>query len=239
MTDESSKAMKILVVDVGGTHVKFASTDHPDISEFASGPDLTAAEMVDRLLKLAKKWKYDAVSIGYPSVVRNGRPALEPANLGTGWVDFDFEKAFGRPVRILNDAVMQALGNYHGGTMLFLGLGTGLGSTLIVDSVIVPMELAHLPRCKGHDYEYYVGNQGRKRLGNKKWRAEVLHVVRDFRNALLPDDIVLGGGNARRLKELPPHTRLGDTLAAFHGGLRLWDTTVEFSRERKRVRRTD
>lgn len=248
-----SDSMKILVVDVGGTHVKFATTDHENLCEYASGPKLTAAEMTDRVLKRTRKWHYDVVSIGYPGVVSRGQPVREPQNLGSGWVGFDFEKAFGRPVRIVNDAAMQALGDYQGGKMLFLGLGTGLGSALIVDGVIVAMELGHLPRHKGHDYEHYVGNHGRKRLGNKKWRAEVEQVVRDFRNALLPDEIVLGGGNARRLKHLEPQTRRGDDFAAFRGGLRLWDAqrwtgaivlpapapAIKSSRRRKPPRRAD
>lgn len=223
MSDESDRPMKILVVDVGGTHVKFAATDHEDLCEYASGPKHTAAAMAARVLKLTRRWRYDVVSIGYPGVVSHGRPVREPQNLGPGWVGFDFAQAFGRPVRIINDAAMQALGDYRGGTMLFLGLGTGLGSALIVDGAVVAMELGHLPRRKGRDYEHYVGEHGRKRLGKRKWRAEVAQVVHDFRNALLPDEIVLGGGNARRIRDLDPHMRRGDNTAAFRGGLRLWD----------------
>ena len=222
----SAQPLKILVVDVGGTHVKCASTDHADPQQFPSGPRMTAAQMVKQVLKLTRTWHFDAVSIGYPGVVARGQPVRNPQNLGRGWVGFDFAAAFGRPVRIHNDAAMQALGNYAGGKMLFLGLGTGLGSTLIVDGVVVPMELAHLQWRKGRDYEHYVGDRARKRLGEKKWRAKVKQVVYDFRNALQPDEIVLGGGNARRLKHLPPSTRLGDDLAAFRGGLRLWDEGV-------------
>jgi polyphosphate glucokinase len=223
MAGKSDPPMKILVVDVGGTHVKCASTDHPTPSEYASGPQLTAADMVNQVLKLTRTWRYEAVSIGYPGVVAGGRPLRDPQNLGQGWVGFDYAAAFGRPVRILNDAVMQALGNYSGGKMLFLGLGTGLGTALIVDGVIVPMELGHLQWRKDRDYEYYIGDHGRKRLGEKKWRAKVEEVVSDFRKAMQPDEIVLGGGNARRLKRLPDNTRLGDNLAAFQGGLRFWD----------------
>jgi len=222
MSFEADKSFGILVVDVGGTHVKFAATSHRYLCEFESGPELTAAQMAERVLKLTRKWHYDAVSVGYPGVVRGGRPAREPQNLGRGWVGFDFASAFNRPVKLLNDAAMQALGDYRGGKMLFLGLGTGLGSALIVDDAIVAMELGHLPRHKNHDYEHYVGNRGRKRMGNKKWRAKVEQVVYEFRDALLPDDIVLGGGNARRLKVLPPYTRFGDKLAAFRGGVRVW-----------------
>jgi len=224
MSAKRRRPLSTLVVDVGGTHIKFAATAHEDLCKYPSGPRMTASEMVDRLLKLTRDWRYDVVSIGYPGVVRDGAPAREPHNLGSGWVGFDFAAAFGRPVRIVNDAAMQALGDYRSGTMLFLGLGTGLGSALVVDGIAVPMELGHLPRCKGSNYEDYLGNEGRKRLGNKKWRAEVLQVAGDFRNALLPDEIVLGGGNARRLKQLPPHTRLGEDLAAIRGGLRLWET---------------
>ena len=220
---DAKPALKVLVVDVGGTHVKYASTDHPVLSEFASGPRLTAADMVRQVLKFTRGWQYDAVTIGYPGVVAGGLPVRNPQNLGRGWVGFDFAAAFGKPVRIINDAAMQALGDYAGGKMLFLGLGTGLGSALIVDGVVVPMELAHLQCRKGRDYEYYVGDHGRRRLGEKKWRARVLQVVNEFRNALQPDEVLLGGGNARRLKRLPPDTRLGDTLAAFRSGLRLWD----------------
>jgi hypothetical protein len=223
MADKSAQPMKVLVVDVGGTHVKCASTDHPSRREFASGPRLTAAQMVNQVLKLTRSWRYDVVSIGYPGVVAGGQPVRNPQNLGQGWVGFDFAAAFGRPVRIHNDAAMQALGNYDGGKMLFLGLGTGLGTALIVDGVVVPMELGHLQWRKDREYEYYLGDHGRKRLGEKKWRAKVLQVVSDFRLVMQPDEIVLGGGNARRLKRLPPDTRLGDNLAAFHGGLRFWD----------------
>jgi polyphosphate glucokinase len=222
MADKSAKPMKILVVDVGGTHVKYASTDRPNRREFASGAQLTAAEMAKQVLKLTRNWRYDAVTIGYPGVVASGLPVRDPQNLGKGWVGFDFAAAFGRPVRILNDAAMQALGNYAGGKMLFLGLGTGLGTALIVDGVVVPMELGHLQWRKGRDYEYYVGDHGRKRLGQKKWRSKVQEVVSDFRDALQPEEVVLGGGNARRLKHLPPNTRLGDDRAAFRGGLRIW-----------------
>jgi predicted NBD/HSP70 family sugar kinase len=223
MADKSARPKKILVVDVGGTHVKCASTDRPSQRKFASGPQLTAVEMVGQVLKLTRNWRYDAVTIGYPGVVAGGRPVRDPQNLGRGWVGFDFAAAFNRPVRVLNDAVMQALGNYEGGKMLFLGLGTGLGTALIVDGVVVPMELGHLQWRKGRDYEHYVGDHARKRLGEKEWRAKVLQVVSEFRNATQPDEIVLGGGNAHRLKRLPANTRMGDTRAAFHGGLRFWD----------------
>jgi len=235
MSDKSGHPMKILVVDVGGTHVKCASTDHPSRSEFASGPQLTPADMVQQVLKLTRNWRYDAVSIGYPGVVSRGQPLRDPHNLGRGWVGFDFAAAFDRPVRIHNDAAMQALGNYSGGKMLFLGLGTGLGTALIVDGVVVPMELGHLQWRKDRDYEHYLGDRGRKRLGEKKWRAKVLQVVGDFRKAMQPDEIVLGGGNARRLKRLPPDTRLGDNRAAFHGGLRFWSDQTHGAKTQART----
>ena len=186
MSAKRRRPLNTLVVDVGGTHIKFAATAHEDLCKYPSGPRMTASEMVDRLLKLTRDWRYDVVSIGYPGVVRNGAPAREPHNLGSGWVGFDFAAAFGRPVRIVNDAAMQALGDYRSGTMLFLGLGTGLGSALVVDGIAVPMELGHLPRRKGRNYEDYLGNKGRKRLGNKKWRAEVLQVACVFATRCCP-----------------------------------------------------
>jgi len=215
--------MKILVLDVGGSHVKCLASGRKTHVEFESGPKLTPGEMVEKVLKITRGWRFDAVSIGYPGVVHRGKPAREPHNLGPGWVGFDFRAAFARPVRIINDAAMQALGDYKGGKMLFLGLGTGLGSALIVDGVVAAMELGHLHYSKRCNYEDYLGQQGRKRLGNKKWRAMVAAVVHGFRKALLPDYIVLGGGNAVHVKRLPPHTGRGDNSAAFAGGFRLWE----------------
>jgi len=219
--------MKILAIDVGGSHVKFAATTHNSPSRFDSGPKMTPGQMVKKILKATKGWRYDAVSIGYPGVVRHGSIARDPYNLGSGWVGFDFSAALGRPVKLVNDAAMQALGDYAGGTMLFLGLGTGLGSALIVDGVIAAMELGHLHYAHGRNYEDYVGAQGRARLGNKKWRRKVSDVVEDFRKALLPDYIVIGGGNAVRLKRLPPQTHLGNNDFAFLGGFRLWDRAYQ------------
>ena len=184
---------------------------------------MTAKQMVEAVLRETAGWKYSVVSIGYPGPVRRNRPVAEPHNLAKGWMRFDFRKAFKRPVRIINDAAMQALGSYQGGKMLFLGLGTGLGSALIVDGVVAPMELGHLHCGKGRTYEDHVGEAARKRLGNERWRRKVHDVVEGFRNALLPDVIVLGGGNAARLKRLPPQTRRGDNAHAIVGGLRLWD----------------
>ncbi len=191
-----------------------------------------------KILKITEGWRFDSVSMAYPGVVRRGRIVREPHNLGAGWVGFDFRAAFGRPVKVINDAAMQALGGYEGGKMLFLGLGTGLGSALIVDGVIAALELGHLHYAHGHDYEHYLGQRGRKRLGNKKWRGKVLDVVEGFRNALLPDYIVLGGGNAAHLKQLPPQTRLGDNANAFLGGFRLWERQTPAAEGGVRVRWT-
>ena len=214
--------MKILVVDVGGSHVKCVATDRMSPAKFTSGPMLTPDQMVRKVLKVTKEWRYDAVSIGYPGVVHRGRIAPEPHNLGSGWVGFDFQAAFRCPVKAINDAAMQALGGYAGGKMLFLGLGTGLGSALIVDGVIAAMELGHLRYAEGCTYEDYLGEQGRRRLENRKWRRRVKDVVASFHRAFLPDYILLGGGNAAHLKRLPPHTRRGDNADAFLGGFRLW-----------------
>lgn len=223
MKPRLEKKRKILVIDVGGSHVKSVATAHKTPVKFKSGPKLTPDRMVKNVLKITQGWSFDAVSIGYPGVVRRGRIAREPHNLGSGWVGFDFQAAFGRPVKTINDAAMQALGAYEGGKMLFLGLGTGLGSALIVDGAIWAMELGHLLYADGHTYEDCLGEQGRERLGNKKWRDKVREVVEGFRNALLPDYIVLGGGNAVNLKTLPPQTRRGDNADAFLGGFRLWE----------------
>src|SRR6266496_563780 len=214
--------MKILVIDVGGTHVKVLATGHKRPVEIRSGPDMTAKRMVAAVRQATAGWSYDAVSIGYPGPVLHGRPLSEPHNLGRGWVGFDFRKAFDRPVKIINDAAMQALGSYHGSRMLFLGLGTGLGSALIVDGVLEPMELAHLAYKKGRTYEDYVGLAGLKRLGKKKWRQHVADVVKQLKTALQADYVVLGGGNAKLLKGLPPGTGLGENANAFIGGFRMW-----------------
>ncbi len=218
--------MKVLVVDVGGTHVKILATGQKTPREFVSGPSLTAKKMVSTVLKTADDWAYEAVSIGYPGPVLRGRPVAEPHNLKPGWVGFDFEKAFGCPVRLINDAAMQALGSYEGGKMLFLGLGTGLGSTMIVDGIVEPMELAHLPYKKGA-YEDYVGLRGLERVGKKKWRRYVEDVVARLIAALEPEYVVLGGGNVHKLKVLPPRCRAGDNTNAFRGGFRLWEETGE------------
>jgi len=223
MKQRTSQEMKILVLDVGGSHVKCVATDHRIPVEFKSGPKLTPERMVTSALKIARKWRFDAVSIGYPGVVRRGRIVREPHNLASGWIDFDFQAAFGRPVRTINDAAMQALGGYEGGKMLFLGLGTGLGSALIVDGVIVTLELGHLHYGHKCNYEDYLGEHARRRLGDRKWRANVREIVEGFRKAMLPDYVVLGGGNVAKLKRLPPQTRRGDNANAFLGGIRLWE----------------
>ncbi len=214
--------MKILVVDIGGTHVKALATGRKTPIEFASGPDLTPRVMVRELLAAVKDWQYDAVSVGYPGPVVHGKPFADPHNLGKGWVGFDFRSAFGRPVKVVNDAVMQALGNYRRGRMLFLGLGTGVGSALIIDGVVEPMELAHLPYRKGRTYEDYLGRRGLERMGKKKWRRHVEDVIERFRVALNAQDVVVGGGNAKLLKTLPKGVRRGANANAFIGGFRLW-----------------
>jgi polyphosphate glucokinase len=213
--------MKVLVIDIGGTHIKILTTDEKAPLQFISGPKMTAKQMASGVVKLAAAWNYEAVSIGYPGPVLHGRILHEPYNLGSGWVNFDFEKAFGRPVKIINDAAMQALGSYKGGSMLFLGLGTGLGSAMIVDGRMEPMELGHLPYRKAI-YEDYVGIRGLERFGKKKWRKYVADVVERLATALEPDDIVLGGGNVKLLQELPKGCREGDNANAFVGGFRLW-----------------
>jgi polyphosphate glucokinase len=213
--------MKVLVVDVGGTHVKLLATGQKAHREFSSGPTLTAEQMVARVKAMVGNWTYDAVSIGYPGLVLHGRPVAEPHNLGSGWVGFDYRAAFGCPVRIINDAAMQALGAYTGGKMLFLGLGTGLGSALIVNGIVEPMELGHLPYRKA-TYEDYVGSRGLNRHGKKRWRKHVTDVVARLVAALEPEDVVLGGGNVHRLKNLPPGCRPGDEANALLGGFRLW-----------------
>jgi polyphosphate glucokinase len=215
--------MNVLAIDIGGTHVKILATGQQERREFPSGPTLTAEAMVAGVKALAKGWKYDVVAIGYPGPVMQNCPVAEPHNLAPGWVGFDYGAAFGCPVRIINDAAMQALGSYRKGKMLFLGLGTGLGSTLVVDGIVEPMELGHLPYRKA-TYEDYVGLRGLEKWGKKKWRQHVADVVERLVAALQPDDVVLGGGNVKKLKELPPGCREGDNANAFLGGFRLWES---------------
>jgi polyphosphate glucokinase len=213
--------MDVLVIDVGGSHVKILATGRRAERRMESGPTLTAAQMASGVRELARGWKYDVVAIGYPGPVLHNRPVADPHNLGAGWVDFDYEAAFGCPVRMINDAAMQALGSYEGGLMLFLGFGTGLGSALIADGVVVPMELAHLPYRKA-TFEDYVGEAALERDGKRQWRKYVADVIARLTAALVPEDVVLGGGNARHLKSLPPRCRIGANANAFPGGFRLW-----------------
>ncbi|HET6203910.1 MAG TPA: ROK family protein [Planctomycetota bacterium] len=223
LTGRRPRRTKVLVIDVGGTHVKVLATGHRTAREIPSGPSMTARDMVAAVKRLVADWSYEVVSIGYPGVVVHGRPVAEPHNLGRGWVGFDFRRAFGRPVRIVNDAAMQALGSYRRGRMLFLGLGTGLGSAMIIEGVLEPMELAHLPYRKGRTYEDYVGALGLRRLGKRRWRRHVAEVVTLLKTALEADDVVVGGGNAKRLKDLPAGARLVDNANAFIGGFRVWE----------------
>ena len=216
--------MNVLVVDIGGTNVKILATGQAEPRKFPSGPTLTPKRMVAGVKKLAGDWKYDVVSIGYPGPILGGRPISEPFNLGLGWVGFNFQTAFGCPVKVINDAAMQALGSYQRGKMLFLGLGTGLGSTMIVDGIVEPAELGHLPyKSKKRTYEDYVGLRGLKRMGRKKWEQYVVELIARLIAALEPDDVVLGGGNVKQLKKLPAGCRAGDNANAFLGGFRLWE----------------
>jgi polyphosphate glucokinase len=213
---------RILVIDVGGMHIKFRVDGRGRIARFPSGPHLGPERMTRKVLQRAAGLRYDAVSIGYPGLVFHGRIAAEPHNLGKGWMGFDFAAAFGKPVRIVNDAAMQAIGSYRGGRMLFLGLGTGLGATLIIDGVVEPTEIGHMPYRRGRSFEDYLGERGRRRLGTRKWRRAVADVVAHLKMAFEADYVVLGGGNAARLRKLPPGTRRGDNRNAFVGGVRIW-----------------
>jgi polyphosphate glucokinase len=224
------RKLRVLAIDVGGSHVKTRVSTLRQIRQFESGPDLTAAQMVKRVHRLTGDWVYDVVSIGYPGVVMHSKVLAEPHNLGGGWVGFDFRRAFGRPTRIMNDAVMQAIGSYEGGRMLFLGLGTGLGSALIIDGIVAPMELGHLPFKKGRSYEDYAGDAARRRLGEKKWSKLVGEIVKRFSTALEADYVIIGGGNARKLKQLPKNARLGNNDFAFLGGFRAWRTAPPTAR---------
>jgi polyphosphate glucokinase len=215
-------AKSVLAVDVGGSHVKALVSGETEPRRFKSGKGLTAEKMTERVLELTRDWSYDAVSVGVPAQVHGSRVVHEPVNIGEGWVGFDFAAAFARPTIVVNDAAMQAVGSYEGGRMLFLGLGTGLGSAMVVDGNVEPMELGHLPFRK-KTYEDYVGERGRDRLGRKKWEKVVHEVVELFTAALAPDEVVIGGGNADDIRELPPKARLGDNANAFTGGFRIWD----------------
>ena len=229
-----AKARRILVIDVGGTHVKLHVTGHEETLKFPSGKSLTPRRMIrDSLRAIAEKgWRFDAITVGIPAPIVAGRVSLEPANLGRGWTRFDFAGAAGKPVRLINDAAMQALGSYRGkGIMLFLGLGTGLGAALVVDGTVVPLELARLPYRQG-ELEDYVGERALVRWGKPRWRKNVGEVVEAVAAAFVVDEVVLGGGNARRLKELPPRTRLGSNAFAILGGARLWEEQPRAGLER-------
>jgi polyphosphate glucokinase len=212
----------VLTVDVGGSHVKVLLSSGGERRRFDSGPALTPQQMVDGVKDITGDLAYDVVSVGVPAPVRDDRVVSDPVNLGPGWAGFDFEQAFGKPTKLMNDAAMQALGSYDGGKMLFLGLGTGLGSALVVEGVVEPLELAHLPFRKA-TFEDYVGQHARERFGKKKWRAAVAETIERLSAAMEPDYVVLGGGNATKLGELPPNVRLGANENAFLGGFRLWD----------------
>jgi polyphosphate glucokinase len=226
--------VRILAVDVGGTHVKVLATGKKVARKIDSGPTMTARQMVREVKRATADWVYDAVSIGYPGPVLHDRPVAEPRNLGAGWVGFDYRKAFGKPVKMVNDAAMQALGSYKGGRMLFLGLGTGLGSALVVDGVLEPTELAHLPYRKGRTYEDYVGLRGLERFGRKKWSKHVEEVCEQLKTALQADYVVIGGGNVDKLHEMPPGARAGSNAHAFLGGFRLWEDARNAKPARKR-----
>lgn len=213
---------RILVIDVGGTNVKVSIAGRRTPLKIPSGPRMTAARMAAEVRKATAGWKYDAVSIGYPGAVKHGKPAHEPHNLGKGWMRFDYAKAFGVAVKIVNDAAMQALGAYSGGRMLFLGLGTGLGSAMVADGVLVPLELAHMPYRHGRTYEDYLGLRGMKRLGQNKWTRHVHRVVVLLKAGLQADEVVLGGGQTKKLDALPPGVRVTGNESAIRGGLRLW-----------------
>jgi len=213
---------KVLVIDVGGTHIKILATGHKTKRETPSGPKMTAQMMCRWVKSAAKDWQYDVASIGFPGPVVHGKPVREPFNLAKGWVAFDYRKALGCPVKVINDAAMQAIGSYEGGRMLFLGLGTGLGSAMIVDGIVQPMELAHLPYKNGKTYEDYLGIRGLEHMGKQKWRRYVTQIVTELQAALAPDYVILGGGNVAKIKTLPPKTRLGANDKAFIGGFRMW-----------------
>ncbi|HKD78236.1 MAG TPA: ROK family protein [Candidatus Angelobacter sp.] len=227
--------MKVLVIDVGGSNVKILATGQTEPIKFPSGPDMTPAKMVAGVKKLTADWEYDAVSIGLPGPVLRGQLILDPANLGSGWVGFDFRRAFGVPVKIINDAAMQALGSYKGGKLLFFGLGTGLGTAMVINGVAESREIAHVPYKKGRSLEDYVGVRARKRLGKKKWRKHVEKIVSGFINRVHADDIVLGGGEVKHLKKLPKGARLGNNANAFVGGFRLWEQPVQIRKPGAKV----
>jgi predicted NBD/HSP70 family sugar kinase len=221
--------MAILVIDVGGTHIKLRLQGLDEVRKSPSGAALTPHDLIDKVREQTQDWSFDRVTIGFPSPVIDGKLQQEPVNLGSGWLGFDFTSALSCPARLINDAAMQALGSYEGGRMLFLGLGTGLGTALVYNNFLVPMELGHLPYKKGKSYEDYVGQAGMKRMGRRKWKDTVFDVVARLRRAFVAEYVVLGGGNVKKLDELPPSCRLGDNRNAFLGGLRLWNEHMPVS----------
>lgn len=217
----------VLVIDIGGTNIKIASTDQRIPLKIPSGPTMDAERMARQVLAATKNWKYERISIGYPGPVMRDHPLAEPHNLAPGWIDFPYNKTFGKPIRFINDAAMQALGGYRGGRMLFLGIGTGLGSAMVFDGTVIPLELAHLPYRKGRTYEEYIGLMGLQRLGKKTWRKYVLDIIRRLQAALVCDYVLLGGGNAKYTKDLPSNVILGSNSNAIEGGIRLWQNPEE------------
>jgi polyphosphate glucokinase len=217
---------KVLVIDVGGTHVKTLASGRRIVAQRESSPDLTPRQMTDLVLEMTDGWRFDVIAIGYPGPVVRGRIVREPHNLGRGWVRFDFERAFDRPVKVINDAAMQAIGSYEGERMLFLGLGTGLGTTLVRDGIVIPLEIAHLPYRRGRSYEETIGDAALHRIGVRAWRTQVAAIVGLMMDAVVADYTVLGGGNVRWIKTLPPRTRRGDNANAMRGGFRLWNTDI-------------
>ncbi len=228
----------VLVIDIGGTHVKVASNLQRTPLKIPSGPTMNAEQMAEQVVLGTSGWKYDAISIGYPGPVVDDRPLAEPHNLAAGWIDFPYQKVFKKPIRFVNDAAMQALGGYRGGRMLFLGIGTGLGSAMVFDGVVVPLELAHLPYRKGRTYEEYVGKGGLELRGKKRWRKSVLDVMERLKNSLICEYVLLGGGNAKLMKGLPPHVVLGSNSNAIDGGIRLWQSRDELKVTAERPHKT-
>jgi polyphosphate glucokinase len=229
--------MKVLVIDIGGTNIKVASSANPVPIKIPSGPTLTSKMMVDQVLLATRTWDYDCVTLGYPGPVNHDAPVVEPHNLAPGWVDFDYGKAFGKPYRFLNDAAMQALGGYKGGRMLFLGTGTGLGSAMIIDGVIIALELAHLPYKNGKTYEEYIGLAGLEHRGKVKWRKSVLDIVERLKAGMVCDYVLLGGGNAKLMKDLPSHVILGANSNAIDGGIKLWEPPYTEAKKKKPKRK--
>jgi hypothetical protein len=224
--------MSVLVIDIGGTNLKLAVKGVEESRKVPSGRDLTPQVMIQRVNETIRDWTFDTISVGFPAPVVRGEIQLEPANLAPGWLGFDFTAAFGKPVKIINDAAMQALGSYDGGRMLFMGLGTGLGTALVIENMVAPLELAHLPYRKKKTYEDYLGERGLTRLGKKKWEEYLEDIVARFKKAFVVDYIVLGGGNSKKLTVLPPHTRAGDNRNAILGGFRLWEVNEQTQQQR-------